>query len=172
MIQFDDHIFQMGWNHQPAKSTWCVFSQWLLQIGIPWDENRHFSPPCGRRCCFYILFSKYLISKSKSIVTGFQSSAVPWVWTAVNLKYAKRFSTQLAFGGSKRHAFAQFCKRLIWWRDHWHSNDHQHFCMIWWHFRPEIFPRHHFCLEVLMFFLKGHSGPVSTNPAVTYPPQT
>ena len=39
MIQFDEHIFQRGWNHQLEKRTWT----WELKIGL-WKDH-HFPNP-------------------------------------------------------------------------------------------------------------------------------
>ena len=33
MIQFDEHIFQMGWNHQ-LENKWVVFNQTLPKTNI------------------------------------------------------------------------------------------------------------------------------------------
>ena len=38
MIQFDEHIFQMGWNHQPGQYCWCfrnpAFTSWYGKYPI------------------------------------------------------------------------------------------------------------------------------------------
>ena len=40
MIQFDDHIFQMGWNHQPGiDRIWGL----ILYVGISWEMLYSFS---------------------------------------------------------------------------------------------------------------------------------
>ena len=40
MIQFDEHIFQKGWNHQ-LKSTWICFAETLQNYVIPsfWETH-------------------------------------------------------------------------------------------------------------------------------------
>ena len=39
MIQFDEHIFPMGWNHQPNKITSNVFLAFLCRHDISCPEN-------------------------------------------------------------------------------------------------------------------------------------
>ena len=39
MIQFDEHIFQIGWNHQPAKNTRQVLDLWNSLLKDIWYSN-------------------------------------------------------------------------------------------------------------------------------------
>ncbi len=82
MIQFEEHIFQMGWfNHQLDKQTYC----W-------WFRN-----PANHRGCFWDMESTYQLVQDSSITSIMDQLAL---WDSVWYGRMKISSWRVAFHGS------------------------------------------------------------------------
>ena len=59
MIQFDEHIFQMGWNHQLDKSAqWCIFTYTFTCVYV-YLYSRTLD------LCFFLLNAFYTLGRSR-----------------------------------------------------------------------------------------------------------